>query len=162
MSLFSCVAVPQELNNRLAAEIARLRTLLTGDTGGEATGSPLTQGKDAYELEVHLELSPPLPSSALHEPQVGAREGLACSVTAGMRLETVRGEGRGKPPVTPGRQRGALTQVVSPEEGLLNSRPPHKHEPPKMKHLITIGTDSSVRFCNTLLLRIMEVHFKSE
>uniref|UniRef100_A0A673UXT1 Myosin phosphatase Rho-interacting protein n=1 Tax=Suricata suricatta TaxID=37032 RepID=A0A673UXT1_SURSU len=44
----------QELNNRLAAEISRLRTLLTGDTGGEATGSPLTQGKDAYELEVLL------------------------------------------------------------------------------------------------------------
>ncbi|XP_004405223.1 PREDICTED: myosin phosphatase Rho-interacting protein [Odobenus rosmarus divergens] len=44
----------QELNNRLAAEIARLRTLLTGDTGGEAAGSPLTQGKDAYELEVLL------------------------------------------------------------------------------------------------------------
>ncbi|XP_045442389.1 myosin phosphatase Rho-interacting protein isoform X6 [Pipistrellus kuhlii] len=41
----------QELNNRLAAEIARLRTLLTGDAGGEAAGSPLTQGKDAYELE---------------------------------------------------------------------------------------------------------------
>lgn len=48
------VAVPQELNNRLAAEIARLRTLLTGDAGGEAAGSPLTQGKDAYELEVLL------------------------------------------------------------------------------------------------------------
>lgn len=47
-----CVAVPQELNNRLAAEITRLRTLLTGDGGGEASGSPLTQGKDAYELEV--------------------------------------------------------------------------------------------------------------
>ncbi|XP_008582472.1 PREDICTED: myosin phosphatase Rho-interacting protein isoform X1 [Galeopterus variegatus] len=44
----------QELNNRLAAEITRLRTLLTGDGGGEATGSPLTQGKDAYELEVLL------------------------------------------------------------------------------------------------------------
>ncbi|XP_045442386.1 myosin phosphatase Rho-interacting protein isoform X3 [Pipistrellus kuhlii] len=44
----------QELNNRLAAEIARLRTLLTGDAGGEAAGSPLTQGKDAYELEVLL------------------------------------------------------------------------------------------------------------
>ena len=39
----------QELNNRLAAEISRLRTLLTGDAGGEAAGSPLTQGKDAYE-----------------------------------------------------------------------------------------------------------------
>lgn len=44
----------QELNNRLAAEISRLRTLLTGDAGGEAAGSPLTQGKDAYELEVWL------------------------------------------------------------------------------------------------------------
>ncbi|XP_076725320.1 myosin phosphatase Rho-interacting protein isoform X2 [Callospermophilus lateralis] len=44
----------QELNNRLAAEITRLRTLLTGDGGGEASGSPLTQGKDAYELEVLL------------------------------------------------------------------------------------------------------------
>ncbi|XP_027481904.1 myosin phosphatase Rho-interacting protein isoform X8 [Zalophus californianus] len=44
----------QELNNRLAAEIARLRTLLTGDAGGETAGSPLTQGKDAYELEVLL------------------------------------------------------------------------------------------------------------
>lgn len=42
----------QELNNRLAAEITRLRTLLTGEGGGEAAGSPLTQGKDAYELEV--------------------------------------------------------------------------------------------------------------
>ncbi|XP_029424949.1 myosin phosphatase Rho-interacting protein isoform X3 [Nannospalax galili] len=44
----------QELNNRLAAEITRLRTLLTGDGGGESAGSPLTQGKDAYELEVLL------------------------------------------------------------------------------------------------------------
>ncbi|XP_012506877.1 PREDICTED: myosin phosphatase Rho-interacting protein isoform X2 [Propithecus coquereli] len=44
----------QELNNRLAAEITRLRTLLTGDGGGEAAGSPLTHGKDAYELEVLL------------------------------------------------------------------------------------------------------------
>ncbi|XP_037664509.1 myosin phosphatase Rho-interacting protein isoform X3 [Choloepus didactylus] len=44
----------QELNNRLAAEITRLRTLLTGDGGGEAASSPLTQGKDAYELEVLL------------------------------------------------------------------------------------------------------------
>uniref|UniRef100_A0A8B9IKI4 Myosin phosphatase Rho-interacting protein n=1 Tax=Anser cygnoides TaxID=8845 RepID=A0A8B9IKI4_ANSCY len=43
-----------ELNNRLAAEITRLRTLLTGEGGGEAAGSPLTQGKDAYELEVLL------------------------------------------------------------------------------------------------------------
>lgn len=46
------VLPPQELNNRLAAEISRLRTLLTGDTSGEAAGSPLAQGKDAYELEV--------------------------------------------------------------------------------------------------------------
>ncbi|XP_023440748.2 LOW QUALITY PROTEIN: myosin phosphatase Rho-interacting protein [Dasypus novemcinctus] len=44
----------QELNNRLAAEITRLRTLLTRDGGGEAAGSPLAQGKDAYELEVLL------------------------------------------------------------------------------------------------------------
>nr|XP_044986614.1 myosin phosphatase Rho-interacting protein isoform X2 [Jaculus jaculus] len=44
----------QELNNRLAAEITRLRTLLTGDGDGEAAGLPLTQGKDAYELEVLL------------------------------------------------------------------------------------------------------------
>uniref|UniRef100_A0A8C5QCP1 Myosin phosphatase Rho interacting protein n=1 Tax=Leptobrachium leishanense TaxID=445787 RepID=A0A8C5QCP1_9ANUR len=41
----------QELNNRLATEITRLRTLVTGD-GGDV--SPLTQGKDAYELEVLL------------------------------------------------------------------------------------------------------------
>ncbi|XP_074821213.1 myosin phosphatase Rho-interacting protein isoform X3 [Natator depressus] len=41
----------QELNNRLAVEITRLRT---GEGGGEAAGSPLTQGKDAYELEVLL------------------------------------------------------------------------------------------------------------
>ncbi|XP_075848478.1 myosin phosphatase Rho-interacting protein isoform X4 [Microtus pennsylvanicus] len=44
----------QELNNRLAAEITRLRTLLTGDGGSESTVLPLTQGKDAYELEVLL------------------------------------------------------------------------------------------------------------
>ncbi|XP_049632700.1 myosin phosphatase Rho-interacting protein isoform X3 [Suncus etruscus] len=44
----------QELNNRLAAEISRLRTLLTGDASSEAAGSPLAQGKDAYELEVLL------------------------------------------------------------------------------------------------------------
>ncbi|XP_006876204.1 PREDICTED: myosin phosphatase Rho-interacting protein-like [Chrysochloris asiatica] len=44
----------QELNNRLAAEITRLRTLLTGDSGGEAGSLPLTQGKDVYELEVLL------------------------------------------------------------------------------------------------------------
>ncbi|XP_063170958.1 myosin phosphatase Rho-interacting protein isoform X4 [Candoia aspera] len=44
----------QELNNRLAAEITRLRTLLTGEGGVETAASPLTQGKDAYELEVLL------------------------------------------------------------------------------------------------------------
>ncbi|KAL7979395.1 hypothetical protein Chor_015419 [Crotalus horridus] len=43
-----------ELNNRLAAEITRLRTLLTGEGGMEMALSPLTQGKDAYELEVLL------------------------------------------------------------------------------------------------------------
>ncbi|XP_075686783.1 myosin phosphatase Rho-interacting protein isoform X2 [Rhinoderma darwinii] len=41
----------QELNNRLASEITRLRNLVTGD-GGDV--SPLTQGKDVYELEVLL------------------------------------------------------------------------------------------------------------
>ncbi|ETE63299.1 Myosin phosphatase Rho-interacting protein, partial [Ophiophagus hannah] len=44
----------KELNNRLAAEITRLRTLLTGEGGMEMATSPLTQGKDAYELEVLL------------------------------------------------------------------------------------------------------------
>ncbi|KAM6164348.1 myosin phosphatase Rho-interacting protein isoform 3-T3 [Rhynchocyon petersi] len=44
----------QELNNRLATEITRLRTLLAGDGGEEAGASVLTQGKDAYELEVLL------------------------------------------------------------------------------------------------------------
>ncbi|KAG2455432.1 MPRIP protein, partial [Polypterus senegalus] len=38
----------QELNTRLAAEITRLRSCITGE-GGDV---PLTQGKDAYELEV--------------------------------------------------------------------------------------------------------------
>ncbi|XP_063286747.1 myosin phosphatase Rho-interacting protein isoform X2 [Pelobates fuscus] len=42
----------QELNNRLATEITRLRALVTGDGRGEL--SPLTQGKDSYELEVLL------------------------------------------------------------------------------------------------------------
>ncbi|XP_075421969.1 myosin phosphatase Rho-interacting protein isoform X8 [Ascaphus truei] len=42
----------QELNNRLATEITRLRMLLTGEGGGSL--SPLSQGKDAYELEVLL------------------------------------------------------------------------------------------------------------
>ncbi|XP_039632335.1 golgin subfamily A member 4-like [Polypterus senegalus] len=40
----------QELNTRLAAEITRLRSCITGE-GGDV---PLTQGKDAYELEVLL------------------------------------------------------------------------------------------------------------
>ncbi|XP_070617505.1 myosin phosphatase Rho-interacting protein isoform X3 [Erythrolamprus reginae] len=44
----------QELNNRLAAEITRIRTLVTGEGGMETAASPLTQGKDAYELEVLL------------------------------------------------------------------------------------------------------------
>uniref|UniRef100_UPI00398EBF04 putative leucine-rich repeat-containing protein DDB_G0290503 isoform X2 n=1 Tax=Pristiophorus japonicus TaxID=55135 RepID=UPI00398EBF04 len=42
----------QELNNRLAAEITRLRTMMTSDNGGDATG--LSQGKEVYELEVLL------------------------------------------------------------------------------------------------------------
>lgn len=82
--LLCCVAVSQELNNRLAAEISRLRTLLTGDAGGEAAGSPLTQGKDAYELEVPLS---PSPSRAPHEPQVGTeRWPLAYGIIAGIRV----------------------------------------------------------------------------
>ncbi|XP_036405869.1 myosin phosphatase Rho-interacting protein isoform X9 [Megalops cyprinoides] len=40
----------QELNNRLTAEITRMRSCLSG----EVAGSPLTQGKDLYELEVLL------------------------------------------------------------------------------------------------------------
>ncbi|XP_066544900.1 myosin phosphatase Rho-interacting protein isoform X5 [Amia ocellicauda] len=40
----------QELNNRLASEITRLRSCITGQ---DAT-SPLTHGKDIYELEVLL------------------------------------------------------------------------------------------------------------
>ncbi|MGH0119592.1 UNVERIFIED_CONTAM: hypothetical protein FKN15_056860 [Acipenser sinensis] len=40
----------QELNNRLAAEITRLQSCHSGD----GAGSPLTQGKDVYELEVLL------------------------------------------------------------------------------------------------------------
>ncbi|XP_077172802.1 myosin phosphatase Rho-interacting protein isoform X2 [Paroedura picta] len=44
----------QELNNRLATEITRLRALLTREGGTETAGTPLTQGKDAYELEVLL------------------------------------------------------------------------------------------------------------
>ncbi|XP_072881926.1 uncharacterized protein [Hemitrygon akajei] len=42
----------QELNNRLAAEITRLRTMMTSDKGGDAT--TLSQGKEVYELEVLL------------------------------------------------------------------------------------------------------------
>ncbi|KAI1896259.1 hypothetical protein AGOR_G00092960 [Albula goreensis] len=40
----------QELNNRLTTEITRMRSCFSG----EAAGSPLTQGKDLYELEVLL------------------------------------------------------------------------------------------------------------
>ncbi|XP_031417112.1 protein outspread isoform X3 [Clupea harengus] len=42
----------QELNNRLAEEITRMRSCFSGET---AT-SPLTQGKDLYELEVLLRI----------------------------------------------------------------------------------------------------------
>ncbi|XP_078081466.1 uncharacterized protein mpripb isoform X2 [Mustelus asterias] len=42
----------QELNNRLATEITRLRTMMTSDNGGDVTG--LSQGKEVYELEVLL------------------------------------------------------------------------------------------------------------
>ncbi|XP_072337184.1 uncharacterized protein [Scyliorhinus torazame] len=44
----------QELNNRLAAEFARLRALVTEEGKGESAGSPLSLGKDVYELEVLL------------------------------------------------------------------------------------------------------------
>ncbi|XP_072339166.1 uncharacterized protein [Scyliorhinus torazame] len=42
----------QELNNRLATEITRLRAMMTSDNGGDVTG--LSQGKEVYELEVLL------------------------------------------------------------------------------------------------------------
>ncbi|XP_059509803.1 uncharacterized protein LOC125463524 isoform X1 [Stegostoma tigrinum] len=42
----------QELNNRLATEITRLRTMMTGDSGVDLTGQ--SQGKEVYELEVLL------------------------------------------------------------------------------------------------------------
>ncbi|XP_069785529.1 putative leucine-rich repeat-containing protein DDB_G0290503 isoform X2 [Narcine bancroftii] len=42
----------QELNNRLAAEITRLRTMMTSDNGSDAP--TLSQGKEVYELEVLL------------------------------------------------------------------------------------------------------------
>ncbi|XP_043567712.1 myosin phosphatase Rho-interacting protein-like isoform X10 [Chiloscyllium plagiosum] len=44
----------QELNNRLAAEFARLRALVTEEGKGGDAGSPLSLGKDVYELEVLL------------------------------------------------------------------------------------------------------------
>uniref|UniRef100_A0A674NBM5 Myosin phosphatase Rho interacting protein n=1 Tax=Takifugu rubripes TaxID=31033 RepID=A0A674NBM5_TAKRU len=42
----------QELNNRLTAEISRMRSCFSGETAL----SPLTQGKDVYELEVLLRI----------------------------------------------------------------------------------------------------------
>uniref|UniRef100_UPI003AAC9744 myosin phosphatase Rho-interacting protein isoform X1 n=1 Tax=Centroberyx gerrardi TaxID=166262 RepID=UPI003AAC9744 len=42
----------QELNNRLSAEIIRMRSCFSGETAL----SPLTQGKDVYELEVLLRI----------------------------------------------------------------------------------------------------------
>lgn len=42
----------QELNNRLTAEITRMRSCISGETAL----SPLTQGKDVYELEVLLRI----------------------------------------------------------------------------------------------------------
>ncbi|XP_032900386.1 protein outspread-like isoform X2 [Amblyraja radiata] len=43
----------QELNNRLAAEITRLRTMMTSDNGDAPA---LSQGKEVYELEVLLRI----------------------------------------------------------------------------------------------------------
>ena len=40
-------SVQQELNNRLTTEITRMRSCFSGETAL----SPLTQGKDVYELE---------------------------------------------------------------------------------------------------------------
>lgn len=52
-----CSSVPQELNNRLAAEVTRMRAMASED-GGDAGG--VMQGKELYELEVccspHLSL----------------------------------------------------------------------------------------------------------
>lgn len=45
---FNLTFYPQELNNRLTAEITRMRSCFSGETAL----SPLTQGKDLYELEV--------------------------------------------------------------------------------------------------------------
>ncbi|KAF7653102.1 hypothetical protein LDENG_00087200 [Lucifuga dentata] len=42
----------QELNNRLTAEITRMRSCFSGETAS----SPFTQGKDVYELEVLLRI----------------------------------------------------------------------------------------------------------
>uniref|UniRef100_A0A8C4SS68 Myosin phosphatase Rho interacting protein n=1 Tax=Erpetoichthys calabaricus TaxID=27687 RepID=A0A8C4SS68_ERPCA len=42
----------QELNNRLAAEITRLRLMVTNEDGGDSC--TLVQGKEVYELEVML------------------------------------------------------------------------------------------------------------
>ncbi|XP_051878452.1 myosin phosphatase Rho-interacting protein-like isoform X3 [Pristis pectinata] len=44
----------QELNKHLVAEFARLRVLITGEGKEEGAGSPLSLGKDVYELEVLL------------------------------------------------------------------------------------------------------------
>lgn len=46
--LVSSVSALQELNNCLTVEITRMRSCISG----EVAGSPLTQGKDLYELEV--------------------------------------------------------------------------------------------------------------
>ncbi|KAI4886385.1 hypothetical protein NFI96_024779 [Prochilodus magdalenae] len=47
-----CFRSVQELNNRLTVEITRMRSCLSGDK----VVSPLTQGKDLYELEVLLRI----------------------------------------------------------------------------------------------------------
>lgn len=79
-SVMHFVAVSQELNNRLAAEITRLRTLLTGDGDGEAASSPLTQGKDAYELEVVSPARLALLICATREP-LGRQDGPSAYIT---------------------------------------------------------------------------------
>lgn len=47
-SVHQQLSVHQELNNRLSAEITRMRSCFSGETAL----SPLTRGKDVYELEV--------------------------------------------------------------------------------------------------------------
>ncbi len=48
-AVLCCLSVVQELNNRLAAEITKMRSM-TSEDGGDTGG--ILQGKELYELEV--------------------------------------------------------------------------------------------------------------